>query len=256
MAHSSLKIDIRRNRILDSLRRDGRVYISRLSQELGATPVTIRNDLSVLESDGRLQRVPGGAIHAPRAAEAAVAAPDERAAQKRAIAERMAQLVRDGDRLFMNSGTTTLAVAEALRVRRGLHIVTNSIAVAQALGVEPTFQVLLLGGAINVQYGFLFGGDTQEQIGRYQADWAVLAVDSVSAAGGVTTYHPEEAILNRCMIERAHHTVVVADHTKIGRAGFARFHPADASLRLITDAGTIGPELRELEEQGVEIDIA
>ena len=70
MAYSSLKIDLRRDRILEMLRQEGRVYISRLSQQLGATPVTIRNDLSVLERDGRLQRVPGGAVPLARAAEA------------------------------------------------------------------------------------------------------------------------------------------------------------------------------------------
>lgn len=99
------------------------------------------------------------------------------------------------------------------------------------------------------------GGDAQEQLSRYRADWTVLAVDSVSAAGGVTTYHPDEAILNRQMIERACRTVIVADHTKIGRAGFARFHPADGSICLITDGAAEGPELARLEEKGVEIRI-
>ena len=94
------------------------VYISRLSQQLGATPVTIRNDLSVLERDGRLQRVPGGAVPLARAAEAQTVG-EVRAAEKRAIAARVAEMVHDGDRLMLNSGTTTLAVAEALKVRRG-----------------------------------------------------------------------------------------------------------------------------------------
>lgn len=255
MAYSSLKIDLRRDRILEMLRQEGRVYVSRLSQQLGATPVTIRNDLSVLERDGRLQRVPGGAVPLARAAEAQTVG-EVHAAEKRAIAARVAEMVHDGDRLMLNSGTTTLAVAEALKVRRGLHIVTNAIAVAQLLGAEPSFRVLLLGGAINVPYGFLTGGDAQEQLGRYQADWAVLAVDSVSAAGGVTTYHPEEAILNRLMIDRSHRTLIVADHSKIGRAGFAQFHAADADVALVTDAQAPEAERQKLKKQGVEIIIA
>ena len=137
-----------------------------------------------------------------------------------------------------------------------MHIVTNAIAVAQLLGAEPSFRVLLLGGAINVPYGFLTGGDAQEQLGRYQADWAVLAVDSVSAAGGVTTYHPEEAILNRLMIDRSHRTLIVADHSKIGRAGFAQFHAADADVALVTDAQAPEAERQKLKKQGVEIILA
>lgn len=255
MAYSSLKIDIRREKILDMLRQEGRVYVSQLSKLLDATPATIRNDLSVLEKDGALERVPGGAVQPAQPAQTAPAALQiERAAEKRAIAACMAGMVQDGDRLFINSGTTALAVAEALKARRNLHIVTNSLAVATALGAEPSFRVLLLGGVIYA-YGFTSGGDAQEQLSRYRADWTVLAVDSVSAAGGVTTYHPDEAILNRQMIERACRTVIVADHTKIGRAGFARFHPADGSICLITDGAAEGPELARLEEKGVEIRI-
>ncbi|HIS02384.1 MAG TPA: DeoR/GlpR transcriptional regulator [Candidatus Pullichristensenella avicola] len=255
MAYSSLKIDVRRGRILEMLRRDGRVYVSQLSSLLEATPATIRNDLAALEKDGCLERVPGGAVRKAQAEQNASAARIERAAEKRAIAACMAAMVRDGDRLFINSGTTALAVAEALRARRALHVVTNSLPVAALLGAEPSFRVLMLGGVINA-YGFTCGGDAQEQLGRYRADWTVLAVDSVSAAGGVTTYHPDEAILNRQMIERAARTVIVADHTKIGRAGFARFHPADSSVCLITDAAAAGPELERLAKQGVEIRVA
>ena len=256
MAYSALKIDLRRQKILEILRQDGRIYITRLSELLGTTPVTIRNDLSALERDGFLARVPGGAIQVTRPAPGVPGAHlDEGAcaAEKRAIAAHFSGMVQNGDKLFINSGTTAMAVAVALKSHENLHIVTNSLAVALALGVVPSFRVLLLGGEINAQYGFISGGDALEQLNRYRADWAVLAVDSISAADGATTYHPDEAIINRRMIERARHAVIAADHTKIGRAGFARFHAADESICLITDKGAEPSRLRELEEQSVQI---
>jgi len=253
MAAEKLKIDIRRARILEQLRRDGRVTVAQLSEALGATQVTIRNDLDALERDGQLRRVSGGAVRADAPAAVPSGPADELAEVKDAIAAAAAERIRDGDTLFINSGTTTRHLAAALRRKKNLNVVTNSLAVALALGETPTFRVLLLGGEINVRYGFTCGGDAQEQLRRYQADWAILSVDGYSAAGGLTTYHAEEAILNRMMIAQARRTMIAADHTKIGRAGFSHICPAGKEQLLVTDRESGGDALRALEESGVEI---
>ena len=253
MAESRLKIDVRRNRVLDILRRDGRVYVSELSRSLGATPVTIRNDLAALERDGHLIRMSGGAVLAQRngilagAEQADIANMQE----KLAIAGVVAQMIRDGDTLFINSGTTTQLIAAELRIRRNLNIVTNSVKVAECLGMIPTFRVLLLGGELNARYGFTCGGDAQEQLGRYRADWAILSVDGISAEAGVTTYHAEEAAIDRMMAEGARQVLIAADRTKIGRAGFSRVSDCYEGLCLVTGSGECGSELIELQQQGV-----
>lgn len=254
MADRKLKIDVRRGKILELLRQQGTISVASLSDLLGATAVTIRSDLTALERDGYLTRMQGGAVlRADRQM------PSERSiahsTQKQRIAKTITEMIRDGDTLFINSGTTTYCIAQALKNRKNLHIVTNSVEVAQVLGDVPTFRVILLGGVINTQYGFTYGGDTQEQLERYQADWSILSVDGISAKSGVTTYHAEEAILDRMMMHGAKNILIAADQTKIGRAGFAKICECGETLHLVTDGGA--PEDMELlRSTGIQVTIS
>lgn len=255
MADGRLKIDIRRKKILEQLNRAGKVSVAELSAMLDVTPVTIRNDLTELEREGCLLRVQGGAVQVIVTGEGrSVGGHTSQSAhteQKAAIARNIARMVCDGDTLFLNSGTTCEYVADALRIRKNLNIVTNALKVAMKLGDIPTFRVLLVGGEINAQYGFTHGGDAQEQLGKYQADWAILSVDGVSAKGGVTTHHAEEAIIDRIMSAGAKKTIIAADGSKIGRAGFSRVTPCTPELILVTDSSADGEALEALHQQEV-----
>lgn len=250
------KIDIRRGKIMERLKREGAVSVSVLAAELGATPVTIRNDLDALEKDGYLIRVQGGAMRKPSVHEdtfpqvnASVAHGEE----KIAIARELAKRIRDGDTLFINSGTTMQVVAAALKSHKNLNIVTNAVKVALEMGAVPTFRVILLGGEVNAQYGFTYGSDVQEQLSHYQADWALLTLDGIGTTGELTTYHAEEAPLNRMMIARAKQVMIAADHSKLGKAGFFRFGKAQPGMQLLTD-GKIDPAvLSALRQSGVEV---
>lgn len=249
---AGLKIDARRKRILEELERSGRVSIAQLSAMLGATPVTIRNDLDVLETNGHLERVQGGAIS--RAQLPVHEGKVQRLREKQAIAEALAGRIHDGDTLFINSGTTTMEVAHALRRRlKDLNIVTSSLAIATELSAVSGYRVLLLGGTLNVQYGFTCGGDAQDQLAKYQADHCILTLDGVSAEDGITTYHADETIIDRMMVERAKRTIVAADHSKIGRAGFSKICPIGAIHALFTDALGDADALARIEEAGVEV---
>ena len=255
MADSKLKIDIRRDRILEQLRQKGKVLVSELSRELGATPVTIRNDLDALERDGHLVRIQGGALLRARTS------PDwgceqetiARLGEKQAIAKVVAAQIPDGSTLFLNSGTTSQCLAAALKEHRNLNVVTNSLAVATELGGAPLIHVILLGGEINAQYSFTYGSDAEDQLRRYQAGWAVLSVDGVSARGGVTSFHAEETAIDRMMIAHAKHVIIAADHTKIGRAGFTHICDASPEIQLVTNSLCSEDAVRELEQLGVEV---
>lgn len=256
MSESKLKIDVRRNEILEYLRMEGKLSVSRLSQVLGVTPVTIRNDLAALERDGYLIRIRGGAVLSQRLQSNFSKKDDEQGfLQKQALAAKVAELIQDGQTIFFNSGTTTHHVARALQGKKYLNIVTNSLAVAMELGNVATFHVLLLGGEVNGRYGFTYGGDTQDQLCNYQADWAILSVDGVSARGGFTTYHPEEAIIDRLMITNAKQCLVTATGNKIGKAGFSRICDCDPSVQLITDSSCDPEALQQLQAQGLSVTI-
>ncbi len=258
MADSKLKIDIRRNAILDILRRDGKVYVTQLSETLRVTPVTIRNDLDMLEAEGHLIRMSGGAVYPNTADEKANVHTTliHHQREKEAIAKSISKMIKDGDTLFINSGTTTQFIAAELKGLSGLNIVTNSLSVAITLGSVASFRVILLGGEINSQYGFTYGVDAQEKLAHYHADWAILAVDGVGRKNGITTHHAEEAVLDRMMICAADKTIIAADHTKIGRTGFLRVCDCSDEVHIVTDKHEASDELKALIESGVAVTLA
>lgn len=249
MTDSKLKIDIRRQKILEILNEEGKLSVAELSRTMGTTPVTIRSDLTALEQAGHLIRVQGGAVPAVKKRTAAAAA-TANVQEKKRIAEAMANMLRDGDTLFINSGTTTEFVASALEVRSNLNIVTNSLSVATLLGEIPSFRVILLGGEINAQHGFTYGADALSQLEKYKADWAILSVDGISTSCGITTHHAEEAVIDRMMIANAKSTWIVADHTKIGNAGFARVRDSLEDVGVVTTEAA-AENMQELQEMGL-----
>jgi DeoR/GlpR family transcriptional regulator of sugar metabolism len=258
MVKNELKIDARRSAILEILRRDEQVRVSQLSDQLGATVVTIRSDLAALEQDGYLERTPGGAVLTVKNYYNLEFSrrKNEHREVKKAIAAAASDLVHDGDTLIINSGTTTYFTAIELKKHKNLNIVTNSVYAAMELGSTPTFRVILLGGEINAQYAFTYGEDAKTQLSRYRADYAFLSIDGVCDKAGLTTYHAEESIIDRVMMERSRETVVVADSSKLGHESFSRVCGLESIRCLVTDSGTDPGLTERLAHTGMEIIIA
>jgi DeoR/GlpR family transcriptional regulator of sugar metabolism len=250
-----LKIDTRRKKILEVLRRDGQVRVAQLSEALSATVVTIRSDLDALEQDGYLERTQGGAIQTMKNYYNLEfqRRKQEHIENKKAIAIAAAALVHDGDTLFINSGTTTYFTAVELKQRKNLNVVTNSISVAVELGGLPNFRVILLGGDINAQYSFTYGEDVKDQISRYRANWAILSVDGVNPGTGITTYHAEESVIDRIMIDRAQTAAIVADSSKLGHESFSLISTLSSGTVLITDRDADKILTQRIQKEGVDV---
>lgn len=255
MASDKLKIDTRRSRIIEILDRTGRVKVGDLSLALGATPVTIRSDLDALERDGYLERVPGGAIQTSLnyATRTFQNKKNHFAEEKIKIAAVTANLIHDGDTIFINSGTTTYSVAARLKNHKNLKIVTNSFYVAMELGATPTFDVILLGGELNARDTFTYGNDALEQLRRYRANYAILSIDGVCPDSGISTLHAEEVLVERAMMERAKETIIVADSSKLGREGFLYVCDAAAIHKLVTVKSADPAFVRRMKEKKVKV---
>lgn len=249
-----LKIDFRRQKILELLAQDGQVKVTQLSELFHTTPVTIRSDLAALEKDGYLKRVTGGAVQTVRNFYTMDAQQRKsyNLEAKTAIAKAVAELIEDGDTLLINSGTTTLLIATELKKRNSLNVVTNSMSVAVELASCPTFRVLLLGGEVNAQYSFSYGNTALEQLSRYKADKAILSIDGIHSQAGITTYHAEESPICRMMIERSHETIVAADFSKFGFESFSNIADLQSVTYYVTnkvaDPGTVAA-IEELGKQ-------
>lgn len=255
MAKDELKIDSRRRKILELLRRDGQVRIAELGQLLETTVVTVRNDLAILERDGYCRRIPGGATRtAPQFTGLEFRhRTEQRETQKRSIAASAVELVSDGDTLMINSGTTTYLTAMELKRRTNLSVVTNSLPIAVELSSVPGFRVLLLGGNINSDFAFTFGSTAVSELRQYKANSAILSVDGISGETGMTTLHSEEAELNRIMMERSEQTIIVADSTKVDRESFFNFGDLSPATHLVTDCDADARALQVFERLGLQV---
>lgn len=250
-----LKIDERRKSILELLEQKESLSVTELGDIMGVSLVTIRNDLNQLSRLGLASRTHGG-VRKIEFGAAFQFKPIEVRNQdlKESIASCASSLIRDGDTIFINSGSTTYCVASQLRQKKNLSIVTNSIAIAMILADIPTFRIKLLGGNINSQFMFLFGHDSLEQLSTYRANKTILSVSGFSCLDyGVTTYHPEEASLDRLMMERSRETIIVADSTKYDFEGFYKVTELSRISKLITNKNLCHDAVAKIKKIGVEI---
>ena len=255
MRPEDFSIDERRKNIIELLNKNGKVRVNDLASLYGISEVTIRSDLDELEKQGLLERVHGGAVTTYRSYlnMNLLERSKTNEAEKRKIAQRISEMVCNGDALMLNAGTTTLYVMHYLKDFKNLIVVTNSIAIAQEADRFKNIEIILLGGSINNQYQFTHGDETISQIKKYKVDKLILASDGVSAEEGITTAFATEAEIDRQMMKRASKIILACDNTKVGRVGFSYIEAVESIDYLVTNSSAPKNELEAIAERGVEI---
>ena len=203
--------------ILDIARREGRVTAQGLAAALGVTVQTIRRDLADLAEAGRLTRVHGGAVLPSGVTN--IGYGDRRALEaeaKERIAARAAQEVPDRASVFLNIGTTTEAVAHALRAHEELMVVTNNLNVASLLS-ETRAQVIVTGGTLRRADGGLVGPIAAAAVDRFKVDLAIVGCSALDAEGDLLDFDPGEVEVAQAVLRQARRRILVADGTKLGR---------------------------------------
>ena len=226
----------RKAHILDVLRRDGQVIAKSLSAELALSEDTIRRDLRELAAEGKLQRVHGGALPA---SPAIVDVPRRRSiatTAKAAIGKAAAGLIRPGQVVFVDGGTTTEAMVGHLAPDLRATIVTHSPAIAVALVEHPGIEVVMIGGRLFRHSVVAVGADAVAAIGRVRADLYVMGVTGVHLEVGLSTGDAEEAAVKRALAAAAAETMVLASREKLGAASPFVIAPAAQASWLVTEA--------------------
>jgi DeoR family transcriptional regulator of aga operon len=250
----------------------GFVRVADLASTFGVTPVTARADLDALERGGSIRRVHGGAV--PVNGSAAAAGTSDRPEReptfeqaletsvgpKQAIGEAAAELVRSGQSLILDVGTTTLQIARALRRRTDLDdvtIFTNGLSIALELEPEiPRFTVVVTGGTLRPKQHSLVHPLAGSMFDEIHVDLAFIGGNGVDAAHGVTNANLPEAQVKTLMLRAAARAVVVADASKLGEVHLGRIAPVDAFSLLITDAAAPEVLIEEFEELGLPVLVA
>jgi DeoR/GlpR family transcriptional regulator of sugar metabolism len=212
------------------------VTIGELTDRLGVSEATVRRDLDALQRSGLVQRTHGGAV-ATQVRELPYPARSTRQVlEKKAIARVAATMVTPGDTLFLGGGSTTLRLAELL-VDADVTVVTNSLPVASELSRGQRGQVIVVGGTLRTPELSLVGPRAVEGIRSYRASTAFLGVPALDSEHGFTADGDVEAATDSAFIAMAQRTVVLADHTKLGRVSTRQVVPLDALHTVVTDPG-------------------
>jgi DeoR/GlpR family transcriptional regulator of sugar metabolism len=247
----------RREYIAALVRRQGSVRARDLVEQLGVTDETIRRDLSRLAERGVVRREHGGAIATGPHDETTTAVRlREHADEKIAIGRRAAELVVPGTRIVLDSGTTSLCLARALRRTPDLMVVTTAVTNALELLGNPGTTVVMTGGVIRPNTFGASGPLAAATLHELRVDQAFLAIHSVSAKAGLTYPSFEEVDAKRAMIEAASEVILLADHSKFGRESLVRVAPIDAVHRIVTSPGVDPDELAAIRDRGVEVIVA
>ena len=257
----------RLNTLLDLVSERGSVSISEISEVLGVSGATVRRDLNTLAEEGLVTRTHGGASARGSGYELPLQYKIARQADaKIAIARAVAGLIRQGDAVGLNGGTTTTEVArmigrsEALQPSGGdgpgVTIVTNALNIAYEMSVREHVKIVVTGGVPRRQSYELVGPMVGASLRDFSIDLVVLGVDGLGAQFGATTVHEGEAQASRDLASVARRVVVAADSTKIGRSTFARICPLSAVDVLVTDQAVPAEFEADLAAAGVELLVA
>jgi DeoR family glycerol-3-phosphate regulon repressor len=234
--------------------RAGEVSVEALAEAFGISVETVRRDLSDLASTGALHKVRGGARRIRLGIEGSFEERRFEAAEaKAAIARTLARLVEPGDTLFIDTGTTTLAGAGELARGDGLTVITNSFLIAQRMGASGRHKVHVLGGTWASVNAETVGPLAIEQIGRFQADHAVIGVAGLDAEAGAMDADFDEAQIARAMIARARQVIVLAHGQKFGRQAAHRVCRLDEIDVLVSERGPDAPLAAALTAARVEV---
>ncbi|WP_432574206.1 DeoR/GlpR family DNA-binding transcription regulator [Kineococcus sp. SYSU DK005] len=242
----------RHQAILETARAAGRVEVTALAEALDVTAETIRRDLTALERHGLVRRVHGGAIPVERlGTELAVG---ERqgvfSAEKERIAKTAVAELPDGGTVVVDAGTTTARLAELLPTDRDLVVVTHGLQVAQALATRPNVTLHLVGGQVRPRTLAAVGSWAERALAEVFADVCFLGTNGLSVERGLTTPDLAEAGVKRALMRAARRTVVLADHSKLGRDDFAHVADLEGVDTVITDSGADPDVVADVEAAG------
>jgi DeoR family transcriptional regulator of aga operon len=245
----------RRAEILQIVRSKGRVKVNELAELLNISAVTIRVDLNELHQRGLVVRSHGGAV-----------LPDtilretpfherlkEQSEEKKRIGAMAATLIKDGETIILDSGTTTVEVARSIKKKRGLQIITNGVNIAAELLYAQDVRVFILGGTMGWRSATITGRVSEDMLEQLSADKLFLGAAGCDPDFGVSDVYVEETALNKAMIQASREIILVADSSKFSKRSMSRIATFSEIDTVISDAGLREETQQKLRSQGCNV---
>ncbi|WP_374433292.1 DeoR/GlpR family DNA-binding transcription regulator [Tabrizicola sp.] len=255
---SGLLSEPRRRRILDWIQEEGSARVRDLAVAFQVSEATIRQDLERLEQDGQITREHGGAFlnTVPAQVGTMTLHHQENMEEKRRIGALAAELVKDGETIILDAGTTTTEIAQRLVSRKNLTVITNALNIAIILGAVPGNAVHMPGGQFKAPTLSLSGDKSVEYFRNIFAGKLFLATAGVALDAGLTYPSFADLQLKEAMIRAASRVYLVADSSKINKSSFTRLGSLEMIHSFITDDGISEPDANAFRARGIEVLIA
>ncbi len=250
-------LEERRQEILLLLQEQGRVGVADLSRRFGVSEVTIRGDLQALAHERLIVRTHGGAVLASEGiSELALTMRRRRQApEKVRIGQAAAALVADGDAIFLDSSSTSLAIAQHIKDRRHMTVITNGLEVARELFDAPEIKLVLLGGLLERVTSSVVGGYGISEIQRFHIEKGFFGAHGIEPVAGLTDVSADEAAVKRPLVSLCRQAIAVLDATKWGRVGLASFAELPQLSQIVTDGGAPAALVAHVRGLGIDVNI-
>jgi DeoR/GlpR family transcriptional regulator of sugar metabolism len=256
MTHpEGLSPERRREQILTYLSTRDRTSVGELSQILEVSEVTVRKDLDVLEAQGVLTRVHGGAIVSGRGRLELYfsAREQEHLEEKRRIAQAAAACIQSGQRIFLDASTTALQVARLIKDREDLVVVTNGIYTALELNFCAGITTIVVGGTMRHRSSSLVGSLNINSLQRLRVDIGLFGARGLTARDGLMESEISEAQLKQQLVSASALVIGIVDSSKFGVMAFSAFALPHEIDRIITDAGAPALMVSQLRESDISV---
>ena len=257
IASRRLLVEERRRLIVELVEKQGRATVEELATRFGTSTVTIRADLDALARSSAIARSHGGALPMAAATHDTPLNIKETRwhAQKLRIGEAAAKMIRDGETIILDSGSTTVEIARQIRHMKfeSLTVITNALNIAMELSGLPQIRVMMLGGLLRQTSYSLVGPDAEQALAKLSADRLFLGVDGLDPNVGVTTPDPLEAALNALMIRVSRQTIAVLDASKLGQRSLSVITPVKNLDMVISDNSAPAETVEALRAAGVQV---
>lgn len=235
----------------------GQISVAQLNQILEVSEATIRRDLEQLAAQGWVRRTHGGAV---RVEPAPVEPPIKQrlaknAKEKQSIGRLAASLIRDGETVFLGSGSTVQAMVPHLLQLSNLTIITNSLPIINQIARNNT-ELIVIGGMFRASEQSMVGHVAEQAVREFRADHTFMGIHGIDFERGLTSDFLPEAVTDRAILGIAPHCVIVADYSKFNRVSSVFLAPVAAANTVVTDDKTPSSTISELRNAGIEVLVA
>ena len=244
----------RRNLILEKLQEEKKVVVSELSALFDVSEETIRRDLDKLDKEGLATKSYGGAVlNENTSLDMPFNVRKKRNMQgKQLIAELVSGLIQEGEHIIVDPSTTAVAIAKALKSRKRLTVITNSIEVLVELSDVSGWDIISTGGTMRENYLALVGPKATDVISSFHVDRAVISCKGLDMVHGITDSNEMFSQVKQTMLKSAKQRILAVDHTKFGNIAFSRIGELSAIDMVVTDVRPSEEWMEYFAEKGIE----